>query len=157
MVLPKTMRIKGHKCFDHIYRSSFSYHGSLMVLRVAKAQEHLIKSKKYKWGKKNCKCAVAISNKVSKKAVKRNSLRRLFHEHLRQRFSKSHGMKGTWTFITLKPSSIKQESSRLLTECDQLLFKAKLLFLKFFICNIMVKTNAFFLKTTGKSSKITLG
>ena len=41
MVLPKHMRLKGHRCFDFIYKEGSRYYGSSMVLRVAKANTKL--------------------------------------------------------------------------------------------------------------------
>ena len=35
--------------------------------------------------------------------------------------------KSMWAFITLKPNCIKEDSSKLLGECDKLLLKARLL------------------------------
>ena len=37
MVLPKKMRLKGHRCFDFIYKKGSRFYSSSMVLRVTKA------------------------------------------------------------------------------------------------------------------------
>ena len=97
-----------------------------MVLRVTKANPKL-QSKQTK-SKNSCsvKCAVSISNKVSKKSVTRNKLRRLFHQHLSYRLSNMILDHETWAFISLKPNSIKNPSTTLLRECDKLLLKAGL-------------------------------
>ena len=126
MVLPKDMRLKGHRCFDFIYKEGSRFYSSSMVLRITKAntriQSKSIKSKIIP----SIKCAVSISNKVSKKSVTRNKLRRLFHHHLSYRLSKIVIEKEVWAFISLKPSCIKQSNSTLLKECDKLLLKAGL-------------------------------
>ena len=124
MVLPKHMRLKGHRCFDFIYKEGKRYYSPSMVLRVTKANENF-KSKGI--GSKvssHVKCAVSISNKVSKKSVIRNKLRRLFHQHLTCRLSKMNNECEIWAFISLKPTCMKNSNSILLYECDKLLTKA---------------------------------
>ncbi len=126
MVLPESMRLKGHKCFDYLHRSGIRYHGSLMVLRVVKAKPILIKSNQKKGIFRSCRCAVSISSKVSKKAVIRNRLRRLIHNHLRIRLLNVTEHCERWALISLKPSSSMKEIAPLLEECDRLLHKAGL-------------------------------
>ena len=124
MVLPKHMRLKGHRCFDFIYRESLRFYSSSMVLRVTNANTKLqykgINSKI----RPHIKCAVSISNKVSKRSVIRNKLRRLFHHHLTYRLSNLNVNNEIWAFISLKPSCMKISNSNLLKECDKLLIKA---------------------------------
>ncbi len=124
MVLPKHMRLKGHRCFDFIYKEGERFYSPSMVLRVTKANEN-IQSKGI--GSKinsSVKCAISISNKVSKKSVTRNKLRRLFHHHLTYRLSKIKLKNEVWAFISLKPTCMKNSDSNLLHECDKLLTKA---------------------------------
>ena len=124
MVLPKHMRLKGHRCFDFIYREGRRFYSPSMVLRVTNANtKPQVKGKNSKT-RSSIKCAISISNKVSKKSVTRNKLRRLFHQHLSFRLSKISPSSEVWAFISLKPSCIKQPSSSLLKECDKLLSKA---------------------------------
>ena len=124
MVLPKHMRLKGHRCFDFIYKEGSRFYGHSMVLRVTSANTKLqvkgINSKT----RPSIKFAISISNKVSKKSVTRNKLRRLFHHHLSYRLSNIVLEKEVWTFISLKPSCMKNSESNLLKECDKLLIKA---------------------------------
>ena len=95
-----------------------------MVLRVTNANTKLqVKGINLKV-KPSVKCAISISNKVSKKSVTRNKLRRLFHHHLSCKLSKIEIMKEVWAFISLKPSCLKNSESNLLKECDKLLIKA---------------------------------
>ena len=124
MVLPKHMRLKGHRCFDFIYKEGARFHSPSMVLRVTNANKKLqfkgINSKIMP----SIKCALSISNKVSKKSVTRNKLRRLFHQHLSHRLSKMAPVNEVWAFISLKPSCMEISYSTLLKECDKLLIKA---------------------------------
>ena len=124
MVLPKHMRLKGHRCFDFIYKEGSRFYSPSMVLRVTNANKGLhIKGIKSNL-RPSIKCAISISNKVSKKSVTRNKLRRLFHQHLSHRLSKMVSNKEIWAFISLKPSCMKNSEANLLKECDKLLIKA---------------------------------
>ncbi len=126
MVLPKQMRLKGHRCFDFIYKEGLRFYGPSMVLRVTKANTKLKAKRINSKVRPSIKCAISISNKVSKKSVVRNKLRRLFHQHLSYRFSNMTIEKEVWAFISLKPSSLNNPTSTLLKDCDRLLIKAGL-------------------------------
>ncbi len=127
MVLPKHMRLKGHRCFDFIYKEGSRFFSPSMVLRVTKANKKLhvkgVKGVKSNI-KPSIKCAISISNKVSKKSVTRNKLRRLFHHHLSYKLSKMLVDKEVWVFISLKPTCMDKSNITLLKECDKLLIKA---------------------------------
>ncbi len=125
MVLPREMRIKGYKCFDYIHKYSRRYKGNSMVLKVARANNNLISSKKNSTKDSfSCRCAISISNKVSKKAVERNRLRRLIHNHLRIKLFKDQRFSNYWTLISLNHNCIKKNTSDLLNECDKLFLDA---------------------------------
>ena len=124
MVLPKHMRLKGHRCFEFIYKEGVRFYSPSMVLRVTNAKTKLQVKPINSKVKPSIKCAVSISNKVSKKSVTRNKLRRLFHQHLSYRLSKIKSDNEMWAFFSLKPSCIKNSESNLLKECDKLLNKA---------------------------------
>ena len=127
MVLPRSMRLKGHKCFNHLHKHGIRYQSSLMIIRVAKSKPTLHKFKKSIYATQSFRCAVAISNKVSKKAVVRNRLRRLFHNHLKQKLSILNNHSNNWALISLKPKSLAEDTTFLLNECDRLLHKAGLI------------------------------
>ena len=124
MVLPKYMRIKGHRCFDFIYKEGSKFYSPSMVLRVVKANKKLQVKGIHSKIRPSVKCAISISNKVSKKSVTRNKLRRLFHHHLSCRLSNITFENELWAFISLKPTCMKNSNSTLLKECDKLLTKA---------------------------------
>ena len=127
MVLPRSMRLQGHKCFDYLHRSASRYQSSSMVLKVAKARKNLLKASPLLNDEHCCRCAVAISSKVSKKAVIRNRLRRQIHTHLRSRLEKNTLNYNKWALLSLKPASLGLKTFSLLQECDHLLTKAGLL------------------------------
>ena len=126
MVLPKHMRLKGHRCFGFIYKEGTRFYSSSMVLRVTKANKTLKANGSNPLSSSSIKCAISISNKVSKKSVTRNKLRRLFHHHLSDKLSSMVFDEEVWAFISLKPSCMKISTVTLLKECDKLLNKAGL-------------------------------
>jgi len=77
MALPKDMRLKGHRTFDYIHKNSIKYHGKLMTFKVARSNPEILLSHKLKDSSNKFRVAIAISKKVSKKAVERNKLRRI--------------------------------------------------------------------------------
>ena len=127
MVLPKSMRLRGYKCFDYLHKEGIKFHSPHMLLRVAKAKPRLLNPNIRKSTSTTIRCGISISNKVSKKAVIRNKLRRLFHNHLNQRLAKSQNLCKNWAFISLKPNCLEQKTPNLLQECDKLLIKAGLI------------------------------
>ena len=126
MVLPKHMRLKGHKCFNFIYKEGSKFQSFSMVLRIAEANKKLLNKKNFSEPRPSIKCAISVSNKVSKKSVTRNKLRRLFHHHLSLRLSNICLDNEVWAFISLKPCCMKNTHNILLEECDNLLFRAGL-------------------------------
>ena len=131
MVLPASMRLRGHRCFDHLHRKGKRFHGTLMVLRRASAHHSLLKCPAIPEGSvlpsspATCRVAVVISSKVSKRAVIRNRLRRRLHDHLRSRFEHAPEHAKIWLLVSLKPGAAT-EAHALLEECDRLLEQAGL-------------------------------
>ncbi|MCB4407672.1 ribonuclease P protein component [Synechococcus sp. MU1642] len=126
MVLPATMRLRGHRCFNRLHRSSKRQDGTLMVLRVAAGDSNLLRRELRRIEEKTCRCALVISNKVSKRAVMRNRLRRLLHDHLRRHFERRNDLTGQWLLLSLRPEAAEAEPTQLLEECDSLLRRAGL-------------------------------
>ena len=98
MVLPKHMRLKGHRCFDYIYREGSRFYSPSMVLRVTKANKKIPVKGLSSETRPSIKCAISISNKVSKKSVIRNKLRRLFHHHLSSKLSNISVNNEIWAY-----------------------------------------------------------
>ena len=124
MVLPKEMRLKGHKSFDYIHKVSKRYRGSSMTLRVSRANPNLINGFTLHPPNKSCRCAISISNKVSKKAVIRNRLRRLLHNHLKKRLFQKVDFSNNWALLSLSPKCLDKNTKSLLEEFDKLLIEA---------------------------------
>jgi ribonuclease P protein component len=125
MVLPREHRLRGRFVFDRLYQKGRRQHGQWMVLRWIPAQPELLKRDPRDHTPFSNRFAVVVSSKVSKRAVRRNQLRRLLHSHfvglldtlpVRER--------GQWLLISLKPGSAEATSEALLKECSELLAKA---------------------------------
>ena len=97
-----------------------------MVLRVMREESRLLRPELRRQPPICCRCALVISNKVSKRSVRRNKLRRLLHQHLRQRLENRRDLAGQWILISLRPEASGADPSQLLEECDSLLSSAVL-------------------------------
>ena len=126
MALPASMRLRGHRCFNHLHRTGRRHHGQLLVLRVVQAEVRLLRPELRRQPDVSCRCALVISSKVSKRAVKRNRLRRRLHDHLRQRLESRQDLAGLWQLFSLRPEAGEVDPSQLLKECDSLLRDAGL-------------------------------
>jgi ribonuclease P protein component len=127
MVLSRDQRLRGHAVFDRLYQKGRRFHGQWMVLRTLQAEPSLLKPDPRDGGTAAGRAAVVVSSKVSKRAVRRNRLRRLLHDHLRPVLLHHSGTAGgLWLLISLKPGSAETEPALLLGECSELLAKAGL-------------------------------
>ena len=126
MALPASMRLRGHRCFNRLHRTGRRHHGQLLVLRVVQAEVRLLRPELRRQPDVSCRCALVISSKVSKRAVKRNRLRRRLHDHLRQRLESRQDLAGLWLLFSLRPEAAEVDPSQLLKECDSLLRDAGL-------------------------------
>ena len=127
MVLPRDLRLRGRFVFDRLYKKGRRQHGTLMVLRSLRAEPDLLKPDPRDHSPGSGRVAVVVSSKVHKRAVQRNRLRRLLHEHLQQLLRRQGaGAAGRWLLISLKPGSAEAEPEALLEECSDLLAKAGL-------------------------------
>ncbi|KAF0654971.1 ribonuclease P protein component [Cyanobium sp. Copco_Reservoir_LC18] len=124
MALPQQHRLKGRRVFDRLYRQGRRYQGPGLLLRVLAADPSLLPPgtppTASPW-----RCGIVVSTKVSKLAVRRNRLRRLFHDHLRRHPPTPD--QPLWLLITLKPGCLERSEDQLLGECAQLLRQAGLL------------------------------
>ena len=127
MALPKDMRLKGHRTFNYIHKNSTTYHGKLMTFKVARSNPEILFSHKFKNNSNNLRVAIAISKKVSKKAVVRNKLRRVLQEWLIKNIQKINNHKPYWLLVNLKFGDFCNDESRLLEEFQNLMFKSRLI------------------------------
>ena len=127
MALPKNMRLKGHRTFNYIHKNSLKYHGQFMTFKVAKSNPEILVSHKFNNTSNNLRIAIAISKKVSKKAVERNKLRRILQEWLLTNIQKINNHKPYWLLVNLKFGDFCNDKSILLEEFQNLMFKSRLI------------------------------
>jgi len=127
MALPKDMRLKGHRTFNYIHKNSIKYYGKLMTLKVARSNPDILSSHKIKNNSNEFRVAIAISKKVSKKAVDRNKIRRILQEWLLKNIKKINNHKPYWLLVNLKIGDFYNDKNKLLEEFQNLMFKSRLI------------------------------
>ena len=127
MALPKDMRLKGHRTFNYIHKNSTSYHGKLMTFKVARSNPDILLSHKFSNTSDKFRVAIAISKKVSKKAVDRNKIRRILQEWLLANIQNINNHKPYWLLVNLKNDHFYNDKNKLLEEFQNLMFKSKLI------------------------------
>ena len=127
MALPKEMRLKGHRTFNYIHKNSMRHQGRLMTFKLARPNPEIFLSHKLTNNSNNLKVAIAISKKVSKKAVERNKLRRILQEWLLTNIQKINNHKPYWLLVNLKFGDFCNDKTRLLEEFQNLMFKSRLI------------------------------
>jgi len=127
MALPRDMRLKGHRTFNYIHKNSIKYHGELMTFKVARSNPEIILSHKSRYTSNNLRVAIAISKKVSKKAVDRNKLKRILQEWLLTNIQKINSHKPYWLLVNLKFGDFCNDKDKLLEEFQNLMFKSRLI------------------------------
>ena len=127
MALPKDMRLKGHRTFNYIYKNSTTYHGKLMTFKVARSNPEILLTHKLKNNSNKFRFAIAISKKISKKAVERNKIRRIFQEWILTNIKKINNHKPYWLLVNLKLGDFYNDKRKLLEEFQNLMFKSRLI------------------------------
>ena len=127
MALPKYMRLKGHRTFAYIHKNSTKYHGKFMTLKVARSNPDILLSHKLVNNPNKFRIAIAISKKVSKKAVDRNKIRRILQEWLLTNIQKIHIHKPYWLLVNLNFGDFCNDKKSLLEEFQNLMFKSRLI------------------------------
>ena len=124
MALPKAMRLKGHRTFEYIHKNSVKYYGKFMTFKIARSNPNILISHKKIYGLNNFKIAIAISKKVSKKAVVRNKIRRILQDFILKNFSQEKNHKPYWLLVNLKSGNFRNDKIKLLEEFQHLIFKS---------------------------------
>ena len=127
MALPKDMRLKGHRTFNYFHKNSTTYHGKLMTFKVARSNPDILLTHNLKNTPNKFRVAIAISKKVSKKAVERNKLRRILQNWLLKNIQKINNHKPYWLLVNLKFGDFCNDKSKLLEEFQNLMFKSHLI------------------------------
>ena len=127
MALPKDMRLNGHRTFNYIHKNSTIYYGNLMTFKVARSNPAILLTHKLTNTSNKFRVAIAISKKVSKKAVERNKLRRILQEWLLKNIQIINNHKPYWLLVNLKIEDFCYDKSRLLEDFQNLMFKSRLI------------------------------
>ena len=127
MALPKDMRLKGYRTFNYIHKNSTIYYGNLMTFKVARSNPGILLTHKLKNTSNKFRVAIAISKKVSKKAVERNKLRRILQEWLLKNIQIINNHKPYWLLVNLKIGDFCYDKRRLLEDFQNLMFKSRLI------------------------------
>ena len=127
MALPKNMRLKGHRTFNYIHRNSKKYHGELMTFKVARSNPEILLSHKLRDTSNNLRLAIAISKKVSKKAVDRNKIKRILQDWLLANIQRINNHKPYWILVNLKIGNFNNNKNKFLEEFQNLMFKSHLI------------------------------
>ena len=127
MALPKNMRLKGHRTFNYIHKNSTTFHGKLMTFKVARSNPEILLTHKIKNNSNKFRIAIAVSKKVSKKAVVRNKLRRILQEWLLKNIKNINNHKPYWLLVNLKFGDFCNDKNEFLEEFQKLMFKSRLI------------------------------
>ena len=127
MALPKDMRLKGHRTFNYIHKNSITYHGKLMTFKVARSNPEILLTHNCTNNSNKFRIAIAVSKKVSKKAVERNKLRRILQEWLLKNIQIINNHKPYWLLVNLKIGDFYNDENKLLEEFQNLMFKSHLI------------------------------
>ena len=98
-----------------------------MTFKVARSNPDILLTHKFTKPSNKYRVAIAISKKVSKKAVERNKLRRLLQEWLIKNIQKINNHKPYWLLVNLKISNSCNDKPTLLEEFQNLMFKSRLI------------------------------
>ena len=97
-----------------------------MSFKVAKSNPEILLSHKISDTSNNFRIAITISKKVTKKAVERNKIRRIFHEWVSINIKNNNNHKPYWLLVNLKSEDFCNNEKRLLKEFQNLIFKSGL-------------------------------
>ena len=127
MALPKNMRLKGHRTFNYIHKNAIKFHGKSMTFRLVKSNPEILSSHKIKSKSNSLRVSIAISKKVSKRAVDRNKIRRILQEWLVTNIEKINNHKPYWLLVNLKIGDFYNDKKILLEEFQNLMLKSHLI------------------------------
>ena len=127
MALPKSMRLRGHRTFNYIHKNSTTYYGKLMTFKVARSNPEILLNHKFTNTSNKFRVAIAISKKVSKKAVEINKLRRILQDWLLKNIPKINNHKPYWLLVNLKFGDFYNDKNKLLEEFQKLMSKSRLI------------------------------
>ena len=97
-----------------------------MTFRVVRSNPEILVSHKNSISSDNFRIAIAISKKVSKKAVERNKIKRILQDWLLKNIKKVNNHKPYWLLVNLKFEYFCHDKPKLLEEFQNLMIKSGL-------------------------------
>lgn len=122
MALPQQHRLKRAQEFTAVYRRGRKVAGRHFVMRILPQPENLTKELS---PDQASRFGIAISQKVSKRAVIRNRLKRQLHGGLRQLMPRLQS--GLNVVINVRPSAVTCEYDEILRELEQLFLQLEVI------------------------------
>ncbi len=98
-----------------------------MTFKVARSNPEILLTHKLTNTSNKFRIAIAISKKVSKKAVERNKLRRILQEWLLTNIQRINNHKPYWLLVNLKNVNSLNDKQTLLEEFQNLMLKSGLI------------------------------
>ena len=98
-----------------------------MTFKVVRSNPEILLSHKIISTSNEFRFAITISKKISKKAVERNKIRRIFQEWILMNIKKINNHKPYWLLVNLKCEDFCNDENRLLEEFQSLMFKSRLI------------------------------
>jgi len=98
-----------------------------MTFKVARSNPDILLTHKLRNTSNKFRVAIAVSKKVSKKAVERNKIRRILQEWLLINIKKINNHKPYWLLVNLKIGDFCNDRNKLLEEFQILMFKSRLI------------------------------
>ena len=98
-----------------------------MTFKVARSNPKILLSHNLTNPSNNFRAAIAVSKKVSKKAVDRNKIRRILQEWILSNIQKINNHKPYWLLVNLKFGDFCNDKNQRLEEIKILMFKSRLI------------------------------
>ena len=98
-----------------------------MTFKVARSNPEILLTHNLTNTTNKFRVAIAISKKVSKKAVERNKLRRILQEWLIKNIQKINNHKPYWLLVNLNYVDFCNDKNQLLEEFQSLMLKSRLI------------------------------
>ena len=98
-----------------------------MTFKVAESKPEILLSHNLTNTSNKLRIAIAISKKVSKKAVDRNKIRRIIQDWLLKNIQKINNHKPYWLLVNLRIGNFYNDKDQLLEEFQNLMFKSRLI------------------------------
>jgi len=117
--LPKANRLKHHRDFRTVYERGKTYRGDYLILKVLYISPTILGSPS-----SPTRLGISISQKVSKKAVVRNRLKRQLRSVIRELLGTIR--QGLMIIVVVRPNANECNYEHFLRELKQLLLKANI-------------------------------